>query len=227
MKLTSTQIEANFQNIKGLIDLYISEPRKSKLLDFYNEYEDRLIMMPASHKIAYHSCFPGGYIDHTLRVINAAVELDKVWTKFGVVKNYTFEELIFSALNHDLGKMGTKDEEFYLINPSEWHRTNKGEMYECNNKISYMSVPDRSLFLLTQHGISYSENEMLAIKLHDGLYDDANHSYLKSYLPETKPRTALVYVIHQADVLATRVEFEMQWFPKFYPQPKLEKIDAR
>lgn len=81
-----------------------------------------------------------------------------------------------------------------------------------------MAVPDRSLHMLTKAGILYSDNEMLSIKLHDGLYDDANKQYLCSYNPETKPRTSLIFIIHQADMLASRIEFELDWFPKIYPK---------
>jgi hypothetical protein len=78
-----------------------------------------------------------------------------------------------------------------------------------------MSVPDRGLYLLTSHGISYSKNEWLAIKLHDGLYDESNKPYLLSWAPETKIRTSLVHIVHQADFLAAKVEFEREWLPKF------------
>jgi hypothetical protein len=64
------------------------------------------------------------------------------------------------------------------------------------------------------HGVTFTKNEMLAIKLHDGLYDEANKPYLINYLPETKPRTSLIYILHQADLLAARVEFEREWLPK-------------
>ena len=82
-----------------------------------------------------------------------------------------------------------------------------------------MSVPDRSLYLLTSNGISYTKNEMLAIKLHDGMYDESNKVYLTSFTPEAKPRTSMVYILHQADILASRIEFEQYWLPKF-GQPK-------
>jgi hypothetical protein len=59
-----------------------------------------------------------------------------------------------------------------------------------------------------------SRNEWLAIKLHDGLYDEANKSYLMSFNPETKPRTSLIYIVHQADLMAARIEFEREWNPK-------------
>ena len=38
-------------------------------LDFYKKYEDRIILMPASHKKEYHNAFPGGYVEHVNRVV--------------------------------------------------------------------------------------------------------------------------------------------------------------
>ena len=78
-----------------------------------------------------------------------------------------------------------------------------------------MSVPDRSIKLLVDNGIIPTENEWLSIKLHDGLYDPANEPYLKNWMPETKPRTSLVYIVHQADMMAARIEFEKEYLPKF------------
>jgi len=84
-----------------------------------------------------------------------------------------------------------------------------------NKEIAFASVPDRGLFLLQQHDVKYTFNEMVAIQTHDGLYDPANDKYLKSYMPETKPRTSLPFILHQADMMAARVEFEKEWLPKF------------
>ena len=84
-----------------------------------------------------------------------------------------------------------------------------------NKKIAFAAVPDRGLFLLQSHDIKYTFNEMLAIQTHDGLYDPANEKYLKSFMPETKPRTSLPFILHQADMMAARIEFEIEWLPKF------------
>jgi hypothetical protein len=84
-----------------------------------------------------------------------------------------------------------------------------------NNILPFASVPDRGLFLLQSHGIPYSFNEMITIQTHDGLYDEANKKYLMTYLPEQKPRTSLPFIVHQADLMAARIEFEREWLPKF------------
>jgi hypothetical protein len=84
-----------------------------------------------------------------------------------------------------------------------------------NKKLPFASIPDRTLFLLQSHDISYSFNEMLAIRTHDGLYDVGNEKYLKGFMPEQRPRTSLPFILHQADMLAARVEWEQEWLPKF------------
>lgn len=89
-----------------------------------------------------------------------------------------------------------------------------GEDYMFNKKVSFASVPDRGLFLLQSHNIQYSFNEMIAIQTHDGLYDEANTKYLKTFMPEQKPRTSLPFILHQADLMSARIEFEMEWLPK-------------
>ena len=213
--LLPEEIQQNWETFLGYIERYIESPRKEKLLDFYKQYEERFMMMPASHKSKYHNCFPGGYVDHVNRVINGALELHNVWFKMGVAITYSIEELVFSCINHDLGKFGTIEEEAYLEQTDQWRRDKLNETYMFNDKLEYMSVPDRSLMLLMQCGIEFSKNEMLAIKLHDGLYDEANKPYLINWLPEQKPRTSLIYIVHQADLMAARIEFEQEWFPKF------------
>ena len=215
MNLTAEQIQSNWEKLIGYINTYISDPRREKLIEFYKKFEDRIVMMPASHKKEYHNAFPGGYVDHVNRVIEAALEINKVWLMFGAEENYTVEELVFSALNHDLGKIGDSEHESYIPQTDQWRKDKLGEDYMHNKQIAFASVPDRGLYLLQSHGIKYTFNEMLAIQTHDGLYDDANTKYLKTFMPETKPRTCLPYVLHQADMMAARIEFEREWLPKF------------
>jgi 23S rRNA maturation-related 3'-5' exoribonuclease YhaM len=111
MNLTAEQIQSNWDELLSYIEEYISEPRKDKLLEFYEQYADRLMLMPAAHKKEYHNAFPGGYVEHVLRVIRCALKQATLWKSEGCDMNtFTTEELVFSALNHDLGKMGDEDQ---------------------------------------------------------------------------------------------------------------------
>lgn len=216
MELTAEQISNNWVKLLQIIEDNISEPRKSKLLEFYQKFEDRLILMPAAHKKEYHNAIPGGYVDHVIRVIECSIDQHNIWEKHGVdTSTYTFEELIFSALNHDLGKLGDEDNESYLPQTDNWRREKLGEDYMFNEKLAFASVPDRGLFLLQSNGIQYTFNEMIAIQTHDGLYDKANEKYLLTYLPGQKCRTALPSIIHQGDFMAARIEWEREWLHKF------------
>jgi hypothetical protein len=218
MELSAVQIQSNWKVFLSNIEKYISDKkdRKQKLLNFYKKYEERIILMPAAHKKEYHGAYPGGYVDHVNRVVRAAIDLHSLWDTFGAdTTTYTKEELVFSAINHDLGKMGDADNDAYVPQTDQWRRDKLGENYMFNKKLPFASVPDRTLFLLQSHDISYSFNEMLAIQTHDGLYDAGNEKYLKGFMPEQRPRTSLPYILHQADMLAARVEWEKEWLPKF------------
>ena len=216
MKLTAEEIQTNWEEFCGNIRSYITGERKEKLLKFYQKYEDRIMMMPAAHKKEYHNAFPGGYVEHVNRVVRCAIKQADLWECEGAdMSTFTIEELVFSAINHDLGKMGDEENESYIPQTDKWRREKLGEDYMFNKEVPFASVPDRGLFMLQSHGVPYTFNEMLAIQTHDGLYDDANKKYLFAFQPEQKPRTSLPYILHQADLMAARIEFEREWLPRF------------
>ena len=218
-KFTPEELMANMEVFYNLIKTYIQEPRRSKLLEFYKKHEDELVLMPASHKTAFHSAFPGGYISHVNRVVQASLRINSVWKEFGVdTSTYSIEELVFSAINHDLGKMGDGTNYNYTLSTDNWRIKNMGEIYEHNEAIGFMKVPDRSLFLLANAGIEVSENEWVAIQTHDGLYDEGNVAYLKAYSNACRPRTSIPFILHQGDMLAARVEWESDNLEQFKTQ---------
>ena len=224
MKLSAEQIQANWEEFLANIKEHISGNRGEQLLNFYKRYEERVILMPAAHKKEYHGAFPGGYVAHVNRVVKGSLKLYDMWEEMGCdMTTFTKEELIFSAINHDLGKLGDKDHDAYIPQTDQWRKDKLGEDYMFNKQLAFCSVPDRGLFLLQQHDISYTFNEMIAIQTHDGLYDDANVKYLKTFLPEQKPRTSLPYILHQADLMAARIEFEQEWLPKLKEENSVDK----
>jgi hypothetical protein len=208
MNLTAEQLEQNYQKLLETIDLYITGERKEKLKKLYIDHMERIMLMPAASVDHHHNTFAGGYVDHVNRVVECALNIRKLWLASGAVEDHTVEELVFAAINHDLGKIGTEEAEQYQLNDSEWHRKNQGKIYKHNTENPFMTVPDRSLFLLQARGIVVSFNEYLGIKLHDGLYEDANKPYYISHAKESKLRTNLPIILHHADHMAARIEYE-------------------
>ena len=76
--------------------------------------------------------------------------------------------------------MGEKGNNINYKNLSE-NRKNRGEVYTWNDDISYMTHTDRTFYLLSQYDLKYSEKEFFGIKLTDGIYDEDNMKYLKTY----------------------------------------------
>jgi len=214
MKLTAEQIVENWTSLMDIIENEFHGERREKLKAMYTDLEERMSLQPASSFDHYHNAFEGGYVDHVLRVIKCAREVYDLWTRMGAdMSGYTKDELIFVALNHDIGKMGFPGEgnEIYIPNDSEWHRKNMGKMYKINPNNAFTLVNDLSIWLLQHYGLSITWNEMLGIKLTDGLYDESNKPYFMSRTADSKLKTNLGYVMHQADSMAARIEFEM-WY---------------
>jgi len=205
MSIENTTIK-NWENLIKIVETYVSSPRKEQLIKMYEKFSERIMTAPASSHTDRHNCWPGGYLDHVLRVCDMSKALYDLWSKVNAgTELFTFEELMFSALNHDLGKIGTEDGEYYIPNDSQWHR-DRGQIYKLNGNIDYMKVPDRSLFLLQSHGVAVTQNEYLAIKLHDGLYSKGNEGYFMSHTSDMALKTNLAVLLHHADHLASLIE---------------------
>lgn len=190
--LTAEQIVENYNKFEAL-SAKTGEHRQEALKEFFSNMGERLAMAPASSKIEFHNCFPGGLVEHSLRVLQNAIKLAKA---MDIKVNQ--EELIFSCLFHDIGKLGDLDHERYLEQDEEYWKK-RGNLYKVNPKMRFMTVPHNSMFLLQHFGIKASFNEMMAILLNDGHFDPVNEAY-KMKEPD------LAIVVHQSDLLSTRWE---------------------
>ena len=205
-QLTEKQIIENWDKLIKLIEDTFDGERKEKLLEMYKYFEDRMSIAPASGKAHYHNAMVGGYVEHVLHVVDCALKIKKLWEEDGATINFTDEELIFAGMHHDLGKVGDLEEDYYIPQDSEWHRKNQGSIFKHNPKLQYMSVTDRSFFILQHFQIPMSEWEYIGLRLTDGMYEDANKTYYMNYNPDWSLKSNIAYILHQADMMATHIE---------------------
>jgi len=225
-KLPAAEMQRNFSEFNSLIDKYF--PTRAKRIHLMNTEigHERLMFLPAAPSINHHNCFPGGYIDHVLRVMKFASKEYVHAKDIGIdVSGFTPEELMFAAMHHDLGKVGFIGEgkDGYVANDSKWHRDKLGMMYKVNENIPYATVPDKSLFLLQSFGVQCSFNEHMSIRIHDGLYDKANESYYFSNQMKSKFRNFMPVILHFADMYAAR--FELERWNKVTGALKTERLE--
>jgi len=209
-QLTEKQILDNWNKLMKLIEDTFEGERKEKLLEMYKHFEDRMVTAPASGKAAYHNAMVGGYVEHVLHVTDCALKIKNLWESERAMINFTDEELIFAAMHHDLGKVGDLEQDYYIPQDSEWHRKNRGEIFKHNPALQYMTVTDRAIFILNHFQITMSEWEYIGLRLTDGMYEDANKSYYMSYNPDWSLKSNIAYILHQADMMATHIEFD-EW----------------
>ena len=208
MSLTAEKIQSNYEKHLKIVDTYIGD-RKESILKMFNHLEETYVMAPASGKTWYHNAFAGGYVDHVNRVVEYAVKQSRLYEEMGGTIDYTEEELVFAALFHDLGKIGDGDAPNYIPQTDKWRQDKLSEMYTYNPDLDFMLIPDRSLFILQKFGIKVTQKEFLGIRLHDGVFDKANEAYFFSNVESSRQKTSIVSILHSADFLASKVEYDI------------------
>lgn len=191
-ELTAEQIAENWTRYRGLCEKL--GDRSEAVLKMIDHLGERLALCPASSKAHFHNSFPGGLVEHSLRVFVNARKIAKAFEW-----SLPVDSLIISCLFHDLGKVGDHERDNYLPQTDAYWREKRGENYTYNKELPYMAVPLRGIFLLQHFGVKLSHDEMLAIYLNDGMYVEGNREYgLKE--------PTLATLVHQADLIATRQE---------------------
>ena len=208
MSISAEKIQANYEKHLKIIEKYIGE-RKEAVISMIKHMEDTYVMAPASGKTWYHSAFPGGYVDHVNRVVEYAVKQSRLYQEMGGNVDYTEEELVFAALFHDLGKLGDGEQPNYIPQTDKWRQDKLSEMYTFNPDLDFMLIPDRSIFVLQKFGIKINQKEFLAIRCHNGVFDKANEAYFFSHVESSRQKSSIISVLHAADFLASKVEYDM------------------
>ena len=206
--LQAEQIQKNWEKHLKIVDHYITD-RKNDVNSMLEKLSDIYVMAPASSKTWYHNAFPGGYVDHVNRVVEFAIKQKKLYQEMGGNIDFTDEQLVFSALFHDLGKIGDGEQPNYIPQTDKWRQDKLSEMYTYNPDLQFMLIPDRSLFILQKFGIKVDQKEFLGIRCHDGVFDKANEAYFFSNVESSRQKTSIISILHTADFLASKVEYDM------------------
>ena len=223
--LEAEKIQSNWEKHLKIVDHYITH-RKDVVNSMLEQLSEIYIMAPASSKTWYHNAFPGGYVDHVNRVVQYAIEQHKLYEKMGGTVDYTEEELVFAALFHDLGKIGDGEKPNYIPQTDKWRQDKLSEMYTYNSELDFMLIPDRSLYILQKFGIKVSQKEFLGIRCHDGVFDKANEAYFFSNVESSRQKTSIISVLHTADFLASKVEYDIWKRNGGNTKPKAKKTQA-
>lgn len=191
--LSEEQIQHNFDKFRSLCEKL--GHRSNAALALIDHFDTRLALAPASSSKKLHAAYPGGLVEHSLRVLGNAIKLNNAFDW-----KLSKESMIIGCLFHDIGKLGSLTTELY-IDSEKWRKEKLGEMYQYNTSLEFMTVPHRSIFFCQHFGLRLKHDEMLAILLNDGFVVEENKAYcLKDPWLST--------CIMTADIISTREEGE-------------------
>jgi hypothetical protein len=146
-----------YYKIMRLLDK-VSANRRINILKMLDAIGMKFFTAPASSRIDYHSCFPGGLARHSLYTLKNVIKLIDTFQ----IRDYDKDSVILVSLFHDIGKVGTEDEDYYTVqDDSYWKR--RGYLYKINEKLSKTPINILSLHLLQKYQVSISFKEYEAI----------------------------------------------------------------
>jgi len=175
-----------YESLKALV--------KGRKTEFENlcefaEKQPEYLTAPASSR--FHLCKEGGLLEHSLNVAETMLKM-----KNTLAPEISDESCVVTALFHDLGKVGMPDNPMYLKNIGK-NGKEPSIPYSCNNNMTYMSVPLRSLYFILPI-FPLTPEETQAIMYHDGQYVDDNKSVATKECP-------LLFLLQYADTWSTFV----------------------
>jgi len=186
-----------FESFNKLVNSISNEEARLPLQNLMEDLGERFFEAPASGKLAFHNCMPGGLCEHSLRVYSIFKNLVKSYGD----SNWDEDDILIAGLFHDLGKVGTLDKPYFVPKNSQWHLEKMGMVYESNPELPFMPHAQRSLFLLQHYNVKLNDLVYGAILIHDGQYVDENKPYKMN---EGK----FAILLHMADRLACEIEKE-------------------
>jgi hypothetical protein len=166
----------NFEKIKdnwGKFESLCKRLSDDNLDNCIDELGERILACPASIRVDQYGCYPGGLVDHALKVTATMRKLNDAYNL-----DLSVSSILKTGLLHDIGKIGDLTTDNFIEEDSSWHREKLGKLYKFNEDLNRMSVSHRTLCILQNFGIVLTSDEWLAIQLSQGSHFEENRFYV-------------------------------------------------
>lgn len=174
------------RTIKDYLEEIHMPALKKKLLRLYDNYEEKLRSNPAA--IKFHHAYEGGLYDHTLEVIQIALDIYELY-KDRLIREVKRDDVILVAFAHDLEKTSK-----YRRNTNQRTLLN-GQDFEYNYDRIDVNDTSRIVNILGKYGIELSDEQLNSLSFsHGGWSVDRG-----KLLP-------LATILHTADMLSIATE---------------------
>ena len=188
LDLDKTRLEKNvkkFEEVNGKYEFFTKG-----LLDFLGQ---DYFLAPASPMRDMNNAFPGGLLDHTIKVAKYAVYLNNSLPES---MREPLESVLKVSFLSEIGKT-------FLFKPctSEWHIKNQGKYFEFNEDLVSMKVGERSAFYALSNGVKLTEEEYQSILNHDKSEEDKQVRWYTSKLGQLLKQATDLAILEEKETL--------------------------
>ena len=157
---------------------------------------------PASAK--GHGAYPGGLLEHSLNVYDAAVEARKamIVLRPDLEDDLKADSIAIAALLHDV----CKSDLYRLVKKkrrNEVGQYEEFEQYEIHDENFPVGHGEKSVILLLQSGLDLKDDEICAIRWHMGPWNMSGDD--EKFYRQAGKAAPLQPLIHAADTLASAI----------------------
>ena len=168
MNLKERDLEKLWSNYENLAKMTKSE----SFLNLIEEQGQRILECSYSQRASEPFCGVGGLVEYSL-------ELLKTCKKLNETLGYEVSpmSMIKVCLLVDIGRIGDKHNDRFIICESEWHKEKLGQYFDWNESCTKFNIQDMSLWFAQSYNIDLSWSEWQAILLSKDFTSDENKFY--------------------------------------------------
>ena len=148
------EIENNWKQFSSIVSRLDSQNIK----ELIEENAERLAVAPANARNTDSNAIAGGLIKDTLQILKTARMIDAA-----TGKQCDPRTLYKIVVLHNIGTLGTKSDDLFLPQDSDWHFEKLGMVYKINPKLVGQDRTDLTFQFLSNYGVKLIEEEYHAI----------------------------------------------------------------
>ena len=171
------EIKRLYDNIVKIIQVTCDEEEYQGIKFMIDDLGEMLFMCPAADRDERGFDVPGGLLAHMVSVVNHARKLAPI-----LAPDEDAASIIKVALFHDIGRVGDPSPNrripYYLPEEDSWRREKLGKNFKYNDALPKMTHSARSLYVLSNYGISLRMHEWIAIQTAYGYGLEENRFYI-------------------------------------------------
>lgn len=194
---------AELQKMRERFETILKEIGRENI-DYVLEDLDKWGFYNAPASSQGHGSYPGGLLEHSLNVYDAAVAArkDMIELRPYIEKELPLDSIAIAALLHDVCKA-----DFYQ-SARRKRRNDIGvyeetDVYEIHDERFPVGHGEKSVILLLQSGLDLSDEEIYAIRWHMGPWNLSRDD--ERFYRQAAKATPLQPLIHAADTLASAI----------------------